>query len=464
MKNKFVSAMIATMLLASMLSFAGTTVKAYTETEPFTDLIADGGSVDTAVDVGDVFVWNDEDNLYVKYVTSGWWISEVHLEVDTDLEGIPQSKGNPVPGKFTYGEKGLWTQEYLFDPIPLNSLSGTELYIAAHAKVWEEASLTSMTIVSEPGVDVYGPSSTYLPVGDTNWVGPNPAVATWVHDSWPSISDATWISTNDYVEDPVADSWRWFRDSFVVPGYPASGTVSVAATSDNAEEVYFNGVLIGSEGEVQGPFSDDYEWNTIVDYGISPQMGLNTLDFIVRNYEQSGGTTISNPTGLIYKAEIQYYAREETAWGAGTTFPGKNWATYFKYTVQGWNSLETIEVPATGTKMTSTNTLQAGHQYKFVASGTCNWRVPGSTAGYLGDAEYWFRHDSYGEGWTKMGIWSLAMWDGTAVDIDWGDYNEDHVYTYYFTPSSTGTVTFFFNDDVYRDNSGILTVTIYEWS
>ena len=32
------------------------------------DLIADGGSPATAVDAGDVLVWNDSSSLYVKYV------------------------------------------------------------------------------------------------------------------------------------------------------------------------------------------------------------------------------------------------------------------------------------------------------------------------------------------------------------------------------------------------------------
>ena len=81
--------------------------------------------------------------------------------------------------------------------------------------------------------------------------------------------------------------------------------MQLAATSDNAEEVYFNGILVGSDGEVQGAFVDNSEWNTIVNYTISPVPGLNTLDFIVRNYAGSNSPT-GNPTGLIYKAMINY--------------------------------------------------------------------------------------------------------------------------------------------------------------
>jgi hypothetical protein len=42
----------------------------------------------------------------------------------------------------------------------------------------------------------------------------------------------------------------------------------------------------------------------------------------------------SNPGGLIYEAEITYYADGETAWGDGDPFPGNNWGMYFTYTIQ----------------------------------------------------------------------------------------------------------------------------------
>jgi hypothetical protein len=158
--------------------------------------------------------------------------------------------------------------------------------------------------------------------------------------------------------------------------------------------------------------------------------------------------------------------QEETAWGDGDEF-STNWAMFFTYEIQegqhDWVLLETISIPALGTKMTSSTSLNNGETYKFVASGTCNWRVPPSSGGYLGDAEYWLRHDAYGEGWTHMGIWSLAMWNGVPVEIEWGLYNDAHIYEIMYTPSANGPVTFFFNDDVYSDNSGFLTVNIYEW-
>jgi hypothetical protein len=203
--------------------------------------------------------------------------------------------------------------------------------------------MMTTTVVSEPGVGVYGPLGVYAGLDDAAWGISSSALATWVHSSWPSIEGATWISTAYYVEDVVNDSWMWFHDEITIPGYPSSGMV--LATADNAEEFYLNGTFVGSDGEVQVDYYDDAEWGTIIQYSIAPKPGVNTLDFIVRNYaayypDKNGTYTGGeppdpklNPVGLIYKAEVNYY-EEETAWGDGLDFDGKNWATYFMYHVQ----------------------------------------------------------------------------------------------------------------------------------
>jgi hypothetical protein len=164
------------------------------------------------------------------------------------------------------------------------------------------ASPASMTVVSDTTnqVRVSPDGVTY---GD--WQA---AVATWVHSSWPSISGATWISSAYNVEDPVNDSWREFKKEFTLPSNAVNISGSIDITSDNAEELYINGSFIGSDGEVYGPFHDDYEWSTVLTYNVSDQLqtGNNVLTVVVRNYAQSGGSATSNPTGLIYKLSITY--------------------------------------------------------------------------------------------------------------------------------------------------------------
>jgi hypothetical protein len=172
------------------------------------------------------------------------------------------------------------------------------------------ATPVTLTITSQPDMQVYGPKSSYLPVEDLG-----SAVATWVHPSWPTLAGATWISNSTYVDDPVNDSWRWFHTEFSIPSDAIILSAALTmVTSDNAEMVWLNDTLIGQDGEVLGTFVDNYEWGTLKTYSMTPLVGqLNSLDFIVRNYAQAGGTATSNPTGLIFKAEVQYAPVPEPA-------------------------------------------------------------------------------------------------------------------------------------------------------
>ena len=296
------------------------------------------------IPVGTVTVSNDSTNLTVLYETnSGWKMTETHLAVVTNIADFPTNKpGNPMVGHFPYGVENIFTNiwEQTIKLEDLDAMAGQTLYIAAHAVVADTSNEMEEVVVSRAGIDVYGPLDSYVGLGDPLWLSPILAVATWVHPSWPSIPDAIWISTSYLIGEEggsiPASSWRWFCDVITLPekGHYISGTV-VLATSDNAEEVYFNGELVGSDGEVQGPSSDNHEWSTVLPYSIIPQPGLNTLDFIVRNYAGSTSPT-GNPTGLIYKVSVTYYP-EESAWAGEEPgeipFPGNNWATYFNYTI-----------------------------------------------------------------------------------------------------------------------------------
>ncbi|OFW52426.1 MAG: hypothetical protein A2V75_09390 [Actinobacteria bacterium RBG_16_70_17] len=285
-----------------------------------------------SMDVGDVIVTNDGTNVYVTYtLDSGWCMTESHLAVSTSLSGIPQTKThNPIPGQFAYGnyhDPCATSDTFTIPLVDIGAFPSSTLYIAAHAKVSE---LATGGLCSAPGMTAYGPLDHYEGVAGA-WGTAGSAVATWVHPSWPSLAGAAWISTAGLVENPDPDSWRRFSGSFEVPGIPLTGGATVA-TSDNAEEFYVNGALVGSDGEVQGPFADNQEWNTLLTYPFTPVTGANTYDFIVRNYSWPGGV-YANPTGLLFCLDYSYLTgRTETAWGDGTRFTSKgNWAMYITY-------------------------------------------------------------------------------------------------------------------------------------
>jgi len=115
--------------------------------------------------VGNVLVWNDDEELCVKYqlnadvVAEGWLLYETHLAVEEKLKDIPQTKkGNPKPGKFPYGndelggveEDGPYCIPFGEEEGELDVECDELVYIAAHAVVGKE-----IVSCNEIG-DVYG--------------------------------------------------------------------------------------------------------------------------------------------------------------------------------------------------------------------------------------------------------------------------------------------------------------------
>jgi hypothetical protein len=179
------------------------------------------------------------------------------------------------------------------------------------------------------------------------------------------------------VVNPINGDRVEFTESFSIPGPFASGTLY--ASCDNAYEAYVNTATPGSpliSGQTGAGWwdSDLYEsyvntngWQSVESAPLTGLLqGPNYLFFRAGNeymntddlYNQHpGNTPVSvigavppefkfvpsayiNPAGLIFQADINYYADDETMWGAqgpgpgANQFPGKNWATYITYTWQ----------------------------------------------------------------------------------------------------------------------------------
>lgn len=115
----------------------------------FIDLIADGGSPETAMDVGEVQVWNAADYLYIQYiVTAPWCLTKGHLHVAESLEMVPQTKkGNPKTGQFAYQAMYECVQISPVMMIPRDYDLCTELVVAAHAQVEKTVNDTIEPIV-----------------------------------------------------------------------------------------------------------------------------------------------------------------------------------------------------------------------------------------------------------------------------------------------------------------------------
>lgn len=498
--KRLISLFIAFTFLLSLIPLQPAV--AHTESAPYkTDLLAG-----QTTDVGDVLVWNDKTNLYVKYaVDEPWCLAETHLHIAPDWKQVPQTKTkNPIPGKFQHKDT--------FDPcvpdklytIPLNGWNvGTNLYIAAHAVVkkyetrCQEAGYEEKTIMltSDIGDNVWGPIYAD-PQGNIDpsfgWGNVNSAVEAvnnisdprWVWGKGnsynpnydPDIEGVKWISTASDSENWIVDSWRLYKKEFAIPTGAINMQGSVIVNADNEYWAYFNGTQIGYDNDI---------WNALKTHSFAPTIGVNSLSFIVKNWAQ-GGSQVNNPNGLTYKAEITYnmpvlncydeLVAIETAWGNGTRFtPKGNWGMYFAYTIQEeqkkWVLFDTFVVPATTAIPTSSNkALESGIQYKIEVVGTYNFRNPGNSQGYLADAEWALRNDAYGTGWTKgdgppysSPYNGLDLCFDANVNTDWGALDAT-THTYSLNHVGGGSViSLFIKDNQYGDNSGFLTVNIYSW-
>ena len=121
--------------------------------------------------------------------------------------------------------------------------------------------------------------------------------------------------------------------------------------------------------------------------------------------------------------------------------------------------IETVTVSSDGSTKTSTNVLECGVTYLLKASGTFTY----NSAGDWADAEWYLKSGVIVKGDTegsKPYVLDISI-DGDSINRDWGDYNSLHVYTMLF--NGTGNkVDFSIFDSASGDNSGSLTVDIYE--
>jgi len=354
-----------------------------TETEPDSFTLYAGQDIR----VGDVLVWNDEDNLYVKYLITDpdWCITETHLHVAASFEDIPQTKkNNPIPGQFNYKEEHDCVTEYTYT-IPLTWEPCTEFYIAAHAEVikygtvcvdFEEYSeYDTVSTVSTLAGDVNFYMTDYsgldgIIVGNTVALLPTgelPVIAAeltkdpdhdWMDTTMQNIVGFTVDGTfeDDWVKaDPdstgaggklLTDTPDFDRDPFWQHAYSKFQAILMDFTQINMpKSVSFAGVDL-DWNEVWYILYFDMN-NTLIHIAIEgPPVGQSgdgvafpisysnpDIDKIVIWGNMNGGTpgkvgfAIDN---ICLEAVIQ----EETAWADGRRFTEKgNWATYFTYTI-----------------------------------------------------------------------------------------------------------------------------------
>lgn len=318
----------------------------------------------------------------------------------SDPDCIPQKNGNPIPGKFDYGPTDsnpvacdTWSIDIPLASIGTGATVDDDLIIAAHAVVGnQQGDYSNSELCADfrpflPGVSVEGPSAVAIglnidaigtaiaiyPYQDANnsrvYGAPNNGTCggsgfptNGCLDANGGFSDYETTSedgAHNYTftfDNPVTEfSLRMLDYGDFNPTLATNHLVTMTAF-DAANGVVDTDVLsYTTEGTVNprsGEFDDmacpvtipggtgdacsaeegkpgNFIWN-VAGEGIM----MVTLDFGVGHDPKIGFDTLC------------YMPTFETAWGNGPCapsgslpFPGKNWATYIEYTVQGTNGL-----------------------------------------------------------------------------------------------------------------------------
>ena len=340
------------------------------------DMIAGGGNVLGAMDVGDIYIWRDCDFIYVEYdifdgtpldITDNWFITATHVEIATTLGGIPQARGNPIPGQFTYKTEHDAVSGYTYQ-IPVNGFGSGDVFIAAHADVCQVGGVQA--VESSLPIDPFKLSVTYYVPDKTAYF---PTVV---------IENDTWLDGTH------ANGWCVDLTNHIVPGtiYDATAYSSYdpdlpEGLVDNPENLgalnwLMNQVLLGSiigqtaydySTDPATPFGD-YTWMDVQtaiwrlmddgtpDYlaGVDPIRVQLLIDMALAHSDYVPGcgefmvillaptSAVQNQT-LIITVPVPCGGGCETAWGAtwnGVSwqipFPGKNWATYLLMTIPNY--------------------------------------------------------------------------------------------------------------------------------
>jgi hypothetical protein len=349
MKMKVIATCMVAIFLLSMLSAQ---VIAHTAADPYvTDLVLG----QKKVDVGDLEVWNDGVNLYVRYVLSdtSWGITQTHLHIAIadDGDGIPQKKGNPIPGHFDYQmnhDPSVTEETYV---IPLGDWTpGTVLDIAAHAVGCQpgttivENSLPAQVMLSvvHPGMMFGGPSYFDVTIsGGTQLDGMHDG---WCVDAERGIDDGTSHIADVYssyeslpdIDPPLVDYpenldlMNWvLNQGYVGQSSPSGGTYTYSDVQRAIWELIDDNPDAGTGlGDWSQARVDEIVAAAIANgEGFVPGCG----DVMAIILLPKVGDVYVQPLLIVIPVPCPVCG---TIWAEGLDFPGKNWAMYFTYTVQ----------------------------------------------------------------------------------------------------------------------------------
>jgi len=343
MKKILVLGIVLTLVL-TMLTIS---VIAHTADDPFvTDLL-----VDQTTDVGDVSVWNDDNYLYVKFDTTGnWYMIETNLYIDTSPPSAPIS--------YDYSTPHADVQTYTYS-IPLTWDVGVELYIAAHALVYNTGIIGpelvvnggfETPVVTNPAKWDIFPSGTPGLGWTVAWWGGSTSYGGYTRPS-PALKELHrgvngWLSYSGSQHAELDSDWG--GPNAPPNNEPASVRIYQDLTTSNSlyelkyawspRPGHNNNQMIVKWGGTQiashsASGSSNTQW-TLQTFSLQGSAGTTRLEFIETGTADSMGMFLD---GVSVIGRV-----EEHAWGGDCQVNG---GMYFKYTVQKtWNVEISAEV------------------------------------------------------------------------------------------------------------------------
>ena len=134
--------------------------------------------------------------------------------------------------------------------------------------------------------------------------------------------------------------------------------------------------------------------------------------------------------------------------------------------------VDTVIVPSDGNVVNSNIILENGNEYLIEANGTYSyWPSCGVDGGCIADAKYslrpegnfnpgpgaqWINGDDLGSPWENY----LEILINN-LSVSWGAYNSSHIYSINYTGMGS-IINFKITDNSYSDNSGSITIKIYQ--
>ena len=287
------------------------------------------------MNVGHIDVSNDNDKLYVKYQITepDVCLTETHLQAANYLVDIPQTKkNNPIPGKFDNSMEHSCVTDYTYT-IPLGQLTD-EIFIAAHAAVRTLSS--GATYACADGVFDYTQGTLYngKPVGSDR---SDPTKALGEPDSSRPLINFYSLGFDNPDTEEVEGSLILSFPTFI------SGDLTVYETTYGPYPREAADVFVSRDG------ADWTSLGTADNSGTEAEFHPSTfhLDGCFQYVKIVDITNIGDFSGFPDTAQAfdvdavcaSSTCEEETAWGGcsevdGEGFAGKNWATYFYYTLQ----------------------------------------------------------------------------------------------------------------------------------